>query len=249
MVASDRADASSVSPQRNRPACRRLSNVRGFISGFRASFRPRVPDSWTSSEKTWPDEEKLDWSDASRSEMHGDGGASEMALSFEFATENDIPALLRLRLAVDADQARRFGTDRWTTTIDEKRVARGLKTSRVLVATDHGRILGAPRMDTKKPWTIGGRRGIRVDRSYLPRCARLLCRRSASHIAAYGALVGALVGALHPFGLAWLVVMDLRADGAFAFSGLQMVTVATTAGALAGGLIAVRYGPKIPAAV
>lgn len=57
-----------------------------------------------------------------------------MMLSFEFAAENDIPALLRLRLAVEADQARRFGTDRWATTINEKGITRGLKTSRVLVA-------------------------------------------------------------------------------------------------------------------
>lgn len=75
-------------------------------------------------------------------------------LSFEFAAENDIPALLRLRLAVEADQARRFGTDRWATTINEKGITRGLKTSRVLVARDHGRIIGALRMDTKKPWAI-----------------------------------------------------------------------------------------------
>ena len=54
-----------------------------------------------------------------------------MALSFRFATEGDIPALLRLRRAVDVDQARRFGTDRWSTTISVKSVARGLKSSRV----------------------------------------------------------------------------------------------------------------------
>jgi GNAT superfamily N-acetyltransferase len=77
-----------------------------------------------------------------------------MALSFGFATEKDIPALLKLRLAVDADQARRFGTERWTTTINEKSVARGLKTSRVLVARQRGRIVGALRMETKKPWAI-----------------------------------------------------------------------------------------------
>jgi GNAT superfamily N-acetyltransferase len=76
------------------------------------------------------------------------------ALSFAFATEKDLTGLLRLRLAVDANQARRFGTDRWTTTINEKSVARGLKTSRVLVARQRGRIVGALRMETKKPWAI-----------------------------------------------------------------------------------------------
>ena len=74
--------------------------------------------------------------------------------SFRFATESDIPALLKLRLAVDADQARRFGNDRWSTTITEKSVARGLKSSRVLVARRHGRIIGSLRMETKKPWAI-----------------------------------------------------------------------------------------------
>lgn len=77
-----------------------------------------------------------------------------MALSFRFATEVDIPALLNLRLAVDADQARRFGNNRWSTTITEKSVARGLKSSRVLVARRHGRIISMLRMEAKKPWAI-----------------------------------------------------------------------------------------------
>jgi GNAT superfamily N-acetyltransferase len=77
-----------------------------------------------------------------------------MALSFRFATEADIPALLDLQLAVDADQTRRFGTDRWSTTITERSVARGLKSSRVLIATRHGQIVGELRMATKKPWAI-----------------------------------------------------------------------------------------------
>jgi GNAT superfamily N-acetyltransferase len=75
-------------------------------------------------------------------------------LSFRLATEADIPALLKLRLAIDADQAERFGDDRWLTTISEKNVARNLKSSRVVVATRRGRIVGAVRMETKKPWAI-----------------------------------------------------------------------------------------------
>jgi GNAT superfamily N-acetyltransferase len=77
-----------------------------------------------------------------------------MAPSFGFATEKDVPALLTLRLAVDADQARRFGPQRWTTTINEKSVVRGLKTSRVLIARRRGRIVGTLRMEAKKPWAI-----------------------------------------------------------------------------------------------
>ena len=63
-----------------------------------------------------------------------------MALSFRFATESDIPALLKPRLAVDANQTRRFGKNRWSTTINERSVARGLKSSRVLLARRHGRM-------------------------------------------------------------------------------------------------------------
>jgi GNAT superfamily N-acetyltransferase len=77
-----------------------------------------------------------------------------MALLVQFATESDIPALLELRLAVDAEQQRRFGDDRWTTTITEKSIARGLKSSRVLIARRGKRIVGTLRMETKKPWAI-----------------------------------------------------------------------------------------------
>jgi len=78
----------------------------------------------------------------------------EAELSFRFATEADLAALLQLRLAVDADQAQRFGDRRWITAINEKSVARGLKSSRTLVATRRGRIIAALRMETKKPWAI-----------------------------------------------------------------------------------------------
>lgn len=77
-----------------------------------------------------------------------------MALSFRLATEADLPALLELRLAVDADQQRRFGDDRWSTTINERSVARALKSSRVVVGVKRGRIVGTARMETKKPWAI-----------------------------------------------------------------------------------------------
>src|SRR5262245_35051367 len=78
----------------------------------------------------------------------------DMALTLRRATDAGIPALLMLRLAVDADQARRFGRDRWTTTISERSIARGFKSSRVLVALEQRRLVGTLRMDTKKPWAI-----------------------------------------------------------------------------------------------
>ena len=76
-----------------------------------------------------------------------------MALSFRLANDVDVPALLKLRLAVEADQALRL--NRWSRAISEKSVARGLRSpSRVLVAKRHGRIIGALRMETRKPWAI-----------------------------------------------------------------------------------------------
>ena len=75
-------------------------------------------------------------------------------LTFRLATENDIPAVLKLRLAIDEDQAERFGDDRYRTAISEKSVARSLKSSRIIVATRRGRIVGLVSMGTKKPWAI-----------------------------------------------------------------------------------------------
>ena len=56
-------------------------------------------------------------------------------LRFRLAGKTDIPELLELQLAIDADQAVRFGDDRYTTTISEKSIARSLKSSRMVVAT------------------------------------------------------------------------------------------------------------------
>lgn len=75
-------------------------------------------------------------------------------LLFRFASERDVRALLKLRLDVDADQARRFGKNRWSTTISEASVSRGLKASRVLVVEQDRTIVAALRMQTKKPWAI-----------------------------------------------------------------------------------------------
>jgi GNAT superfamily N-acetyltransferase len=75
-------------------------------------------------------------------------------LEFRLATTADIAALLKLRVAVDADQTKRFGDRRWSTTINEASVARGLKTSRTVVAMQRGRIVAAVRMETKKPWAV-----------------------------------------------------------------------------------------------
>jgi GNAT superfamily N-acetyltransferase len=76
------------------------------------------------------------------------------ALIFRFADVGDIAELMGLRLRVDAEQALRFGRDRWTTKISEDSVARGLKTGRVLMALEDGKTVGAVRMESRKPWAI-----------------------------------------------------------------------------------------------
>ena len=75
-------------------------------------------------------------------------------LSFRFATQADVPELLELGLAIDADQAERFGDDRYATTLNKKAVACSLTASRTVVATRRGRIVATVKMETKKPWAI-----------------------------------------------------------------------------------------------
>ena len=77
-----------------------------------------------------------------------------MALSCRLAIGSDVPALLELRLAIDEDQQQRFGDERWSTTVNEKSVIRAFRSSRIVVATRRKRIVGAARMETKKPWAI-----------------------------------------------------------------------------------------------
>lgn len=75
-------------------------------------------------------------------------------LTFRFADHEDVPELLALRLLIDSEHERRFGDARWSTTINENSVARGLKTGRVLMAIQAGKCVGAVRMETRKPWAI-----------------------------------------------------------------------------------------------
>ena len=106
-----------------------------------------------------------------------------MELRFRLAGETDIPALLKLRLAIDADQAERFGDDRYTTTISEKSIARSLKSSRMVVAARRGRIVGSVRMETKKPWAI--------DLGYFtPACTAVYLHNVNVHPALQGSGIG-----------------------------------------------------------
>jgi hypothetical protein len=75
---------------------------------------------------------------------------------------------------------RQFADQRWTTSITEKSVARNLKSPRVVVASRRGWVVGAVRMETKKPWAI--------DLNYFtPVCKAVYLRRQrVSRIAAVG---------------------------------------------------------------
>jgi len=110
-----------------------------------------------------------------------------MALTLKFATEADIPALLQLRLTVDADQARRFGNDRWSMTISEQR--RRSRVGRQLM--DRAKVCGhrmAGRCDPlgRIRWPIGWRAFLREVRLHRGRAeglsrstARLLRARAS----------------------------------------------------------------------
>lgn len=75
-------------------------------------------------------------------------------MRIDFATENDVHAVVALHAAVNAELRREFGRDAWTTNVTEKSVARDLKTSRVMIMRDKGGIVGTLRLATKKPWAI-----------------------------------------------------------------------------------------------
>lgn len=75
-------------------------------------------------------------------------------LSFDLATDADAPALAALHSAVAGHLTREFGRGHWSSSASEQAVLRGIASSRVIVARDHGGIAGALRLATKKPWSI-----------------------------------------------------------------------------------------------
>lgn len=75
-------------------------------------------------------------------------------LTFELAIEDDAPALAALHSAVAGHLTRQFGEGHWSSSASEASVARGIRTSRVLVARDEAGITGTLRLATKKPWAI-----------------------------------------------------------------------------------------------
>src|SRR5687767_14450166 len=59
-----------------------------------------------------------------------------------------------MRTAVAEWLTKRYGRGPWSAFVTEKRVLRGLNTSRVLVGREEGRLVGTVRLATKKPWAI-----------------------------------------------------------------------------------------------
>jgi GNAT superfamily N-acetyltransferase len=80
-----------------------------------------------------------------------------MKLSVATATEAEIPAIAALRTAVAEDLTRNFGRGHWSAAVTERAVAQSLRSARVLIALDDGRIVATLRLATKKPWAIDPR--------------------------------------------------------------------------------------------
>ena len=70
------------------------------------------------------------------------------------AGQSDAAEIAALRTAVADDLTVRYGKGHWSFDVTEAGVARGIRTSRVLVAKARGRIAGTLRLATKKPWAI-----------------------------------------------------------------------------------------------
>lgn len=70
------------------------------------------------------------------------------------ATTDDAVEILSLRAAVAADLTARFGTGHWSSTGTERGVLHDLKTSRVYISRDAGRVIATLQLATKKPWAI-----------------------------------------------------------------------------------------------
>jgi GNAT superfamily N-acetyltransferase len=77
-----------------------------------------------------------------------------MNFSVALATEDDAPALARLRTAVAVRLTEVYGKGHWSSAVAERGVLRGLRYARVLVARSGPTILGTLRLATKKPWAI-----------------------------------------------------------------------------------------------
>ena len=70
------------------------------------------------------------------------------------ASEADATSIVSLRNRVAQHLTEAHGRGHWSSCVTEKGVLRGLRTSRVLLARNEGRLAGTVRLATKKPWAI-----------------------------------------------------------------------------------------------
>lgn len=77
-----------------------------------------------------------------------------MGITFELATETDVPNLLTLRTEVAADLEARHGRGPWARPPTEDAVRRDLTASRVMVAREGAQLVGALTLAAKKPFSI-----------------------------------------------------------------------------------------------
>jgi GNAT superfamily N-acetyltransferase len=77
-----------------------------------------------------------------------------MHLVFETAVLEDATKLAELRNHAANRLSEKFGKGPWSGGCTEKGVLYGMRTSRVVVARENGRIVGTLSLHTKKPWAI-----------------------------------------------------------------------------------------------
>lgn len=70
------------------------------------------------------------------------------------ATPEDIPAIVALRNAVAERLTRDHGHGHWSSSVTERGVLQGLRTSRLLVAREGPALAATLQLATKKPWAI-----------------------------------------------------------------------------------------------
>jgi GNAT superfamily N-acetyltransferase len=78
----------------------------------------------------------------------------DMNLSVTPATEADTPAIALLQIAVAEHLTAQYGQGHWSSPVTAKSVLRAIRTSRVLVVRQEGKIIATVRLASKKPWAI-----------------------------------------------------------------------------------------------
>jgi GNAT superfamily N-acetyltransferase len=91
-------------------------------------------------------------------------GPPDTDLMFALATEDDVPALAALRATVATHLTRAHGRGHWSSVGTEAGMARTVRSTRVLVARNGGRITGMLTLATRKPWAIDTAYFTPVDR-------------------------------------------------------------------------------------